>query len=205
MKKFKQLLCLALALTISASLLAACGQKNNGGSKDSDEKVLTYAVEGGSAGEEIALEKGWKVTTLEDQAAALMEVASGTSDAAIIDLLMAGAMIGEGTSYPDLTYTDRLTEEEYGIGFKKGNDELREAVQDDTNIDEELGDLLFAAVRVASTLDKDPEQALHSACEKFIKRFTAMEQSILASGRTLEELSREELLASWDAQKRNGR
>ena len=70
--------------------------------------------------------------------------------------------------------------------------ELREAVQDDTNIDEELGDLLFAAVRVASTLDKDPEQALHSACEKFIKRFTAMEQSILASGRTLEELSREE-------------
>ena len=121
MKKFKQLLCLALALTISASLLAACGQKDNGGSKDSDEKVLTYAVEGGSAGEEIALEKGWKVTTLEDQAAALMEVASGTSDAAIIDLLMAGAMIGEGTSYPDLTYTDRLTEEEYGI-FTTGED-----------------------------------------------------------------------------------
>ena len=77
-------------------------------------------MEGGSAGEEIALEKGWKVTTLEDQAAALMEVASGTSDAAIIDLLMAGAMIGEGTSYPDLTYTDRLTEEEYGIGCRKG-------------------------------------------------------------------------------------
>ena len=76
----------------------------------------------GSAGEEIALEKGWKVTTLEDQAAALMEVASGTSDAAIIDLLMAGAMIGEGTSYPDLTYTDRLTEEEYGIGCRKGSD-----------------------------------------------------------------------------------
>ena len=74
MKKFKQLLCLALALTISASLLAACGQKDSStdGNKDSDEKVLTYAVEGGSAGEEIALEKGWKVTTLEDQAAALM-------------------------------------------------------------------------------------------------------------------------------------
>ena len=122
MKKFKQLLGLALALTISASLLAACGQKDNGGSKDSDEKVLTYAVEGGSAGEEIALEKGWKVTTLEDQAAALMEVASGTSDAAIIDLLMAGAMIGEGTSYPNLTYTDRLTEEEYGIGCRKDSD-----------------------------------------------------------------------------------
>ena len=122
MKKFKQLLCLALALTISASLLAACGQKDNGGSKDSDEKVLTYAVEGGSAGEEIALEKGWKVTTLEDQAAALMEVASGTSDAAIIDLLMAGAMIGEGTSYPELTYTVQLNSEEYGVAFRKGSD-----------------------------------------------------------------------------------
>ena len=124
MKKFKQLLCLALALTISASLLAACGQKDNSGSKDSDEKVLTYAVEGGSAGEEIALEKGWKVTTLEDQAAALMEVASGTSDAAIVDLLMATAMTGEGTSYPDLTYDaeQKLTTEEYGIGCRKGSD-----------------------------------------------------------------------------------
>ena len=122
MKKFKQLLCLALALTISASLLAACGQKDNGGSKDSDEKVLTYAVEGGSAGEEIALEKGWKVTTLEDQAAALMEVASGTSDAAIIDLLMAGAMIGEGTDYAGLKIVDELNAEEYGVAFRKGSD-----------------------------------------------------------------------------------
>ena len=51
-----------------------------------------------------------------------MEVASGTSDAAIIDLLMAGAMIGEGTSYANLTYTERLTEEEYGIGCRKGSD-----------------------------------------------------------------------------------
>ncbi|EKC59668.1 nucleoside triphosphate pyrophosphohydrolase, partial [human gut metagenome] len=53
--------------------------------------------------------------------------------------------------------------------------ELREAVRDHTNIDEELGDVLFAAVRVASTLERDPEQALHAACEKFIRRFTAME------------------------------
>lgn len=51
-----------------------------------------------------------------------MEVASGTSDAAIIDLLMAGAMIGEGTSYPDLVHTDELTTEEYGVGCRKGSD-----------------------------------------------------------------------------------
>ena len=51
-----------------------------------------------------------------------MEVKSGTSDAAIIDLLMAGAMIGEGTSYPNLKYTDKLTTEEYGVGCRKGSD-----------------------------------------------------------------------------------
>ncbi len=49
-------------------------------------------------------------------------MASGTSDAAIIDLLMAGAMIGEGTSYPDLIHTDELTTEEYGVGCRKGSD-----------------------------------------------------------------------------------
>ena len=59
---------------------------------------------------------------MDTQAKALMEVASGTSDAAIIDLLMAGAMIGEGTSYPDLTYTVQLNSEEYGVGFRKGSD-----------------------------------------------------------------------------------
>ena len=56
------------------------------------------------------------------QADALMEVKSGTSDAAIIDLLMAGAMIGEGTSYPDLVHTTELTSEKYGVGCRKGSD-----------------------------------------------------------------------------------
>lgn len=51
-----------------------------------------------------------------------MNVEAGTSDAAIIDLLMAGAMIGEGTSYTDLTHTVELSEEEYGIGCRQGSD-----------------------------------------------------------------------------------
>ena len=51
-----------------------------------------------------------------------MEVEAGTSDACIIDLLMAGAMIGEGTSYADLAYTASLTSEEYGVGCRKGSD-----------------------------------------------------------------------------------
>jgi len=96
--------------------LAACGEKQT------ESKELVYAVEAGSAGEEVANEKGWKVNSVESQADALMEVQAGTSDAAVIDLLMAGAMIGEGTSYPDLKYTDSLTEEKYGAGCRKGSD-----------------------------------------------------------------------------------
>ena len=51
-----------------------------------------------------------------------MEVAAGTSDAAVIDSLMAAAMVGEGTGYADLTYTVSLSSEEYGVGFRKGSD-----------------------------------------------------------------------------------
>ena len=83
---------------------------------------LVYAVEAGSAGEAAAEEKGFQYNSVASQADALMEVASGTSDAAIIDLLMAGAMIGEGTSYPNLVHTDELTTEEYGVGCRKGSD-----------------------------------------------------------------------------------
>ena len=83
---------------------------------------LAFAVEAGSAGEDAAEELNLNFTSVLTQADALMEVAAGTSDACIIDLLMAGAMIGEGTSYPDLTYTVELTSEEYGVGFRKGSD-----------------------------------------------------------------------------------
>ena len=83
---------------------------------------LGFAVENGSAGMEQAEAAGLDYVAMDTQAKALMEVASGTSDAAIIDLLMAGAMIGEGTSYPDLTYTVQLNSEEYGVGFRKGSD-----------------------------------------------------------------------------------
>ena len=92
-------LCLLLLLAMTAAM-AACGPKNT--NTDADEKTMVYAVEAGSAGEDVAKEKGWTVNSVQDQAAALMEVAAGTSDAAVIDLLMAGAMIGPDTSYPNL-------------------------------------------------------------------------------------------------------
>ena len=116
MKKFGALL-LAAAMTLS---LAACGSSSSSGSSapaasasgsaagssaaaSEPAETMIYAVEAGSAGEAAAQENGFEYNSVASQADALMEVAGGTSDAAIIDLLMAVAMTGEDTSYPNLT------------------------------------------------------------------------------------------------------
>ncbi len=90
---------------------------------------LNFAVEAGSAGEAEVSALGLNYTAVTAQADALMEVAGGTCDAAVIDSLMAAAMIGEGTSYEDLTYTVSLNSEEYGVGFRKGSDLAEELNQ----------------------------------------------------------------------------
>jgi polar amino acid transport system substrate-binding protein len=132
-----------LALVLAASMaictsLSGCGSSTTTSSDDTSAATtadtatadtssdLVYAVEAGSAGEAVAQEKGFKYNSVASQADALMEVASGTSDGAIIDLLMAGAMIGEGTSYPNMKYTDELTTEEYGVGCRLGSDLVSE-------------------------------------------------------------------------------
>ena len=95
-------------------------------------KDLSFAVEAGSAGMAEVEKLGYSFTEVKDQATALMEVAAGTSDAAVIDSLMAGAMVGEGTSYDNLTYTVSLNAEEgeqYGVGFRQGSD-LADALND---------------------------------------------------------------------------
>lgn len=143
MKK-KLALMMALSLTMG-TLLTGCGngteettQTAAGTTEEAAEEAaedttagttdeaanadLVYAVEAGSAGEAAANDNGFQTNVVASQADALMEVASGTSDAAIIDLLMAGAMIGEGTSYPNLIHTEELTTEEYGVGCRKGSD-----------------------------------------------------------------------------------
>ena len=83
---------------------------------------LQFAVESGSAGEQMAIENGFSYTPVTDQATAVLEVESGTCGAAIIDSLMASAMVGEGTNFADLTYTISLNTEEYGVGFRQGSD-----------------------------------------------------------------------------------
>lgn len=87
---------------------------------------LAFAAEAGSAGEAELTALGLDCTPVKAQSDALMEVAAGTSDAAVIDALMAAAMVGPETGYADLTYTVSLNSEEYGVGFRKGSDLVAE-------------------------------------------------------------------------------
>ena len=86
----------------------------------------TVVAEAGSAGETTIQEDEnlaqADYVSKSVQTDCLMEVAAGTSDAAVIDSLMPAAMVGEGTGYASLTYTCGLNSEEYGVGFRKGSD-----------------------------------------------------------------------------------
>ena len=84
---------------------------------------LTIAVENGSAGQDAANTiAGANVVPLQDQGSALLEVKAGTADACVIDITMAYAMTGEGTDYADLAAGISLTEELYGVSFRKDSD-----------------------------------------------------------------------------------
>jgi len=79
--------------------------------------------------------------------------------------------------------------------------ELRQAVRGGTNIEEELGDVLFAAVKVGRFCGVDPETAVNGTCEKFIRRFRAMEEAAAAAGRSLSDMTLEEMTALWNGAK----
>ncbi len=86
-------------------------------------RSLKFAVENESAGAKALTALNISFTAVDTQAKALMEVAAGTADACVIDLLMATAMVGEGTDYANLAATEaELTSEEYGVGFRKDSD-----------------------------------------------------------------------------------
>lgn len=91
----------------------------------------TVVAEAGSAGE-AAIEGDENLAQADYisksvQTDCLMEVAAGTADAAVLDLTLANAMIGEGTDYASLKIVDELNAEEYGVAFRKGSD-VAEAV-----------------------------------------------------------------------------
>ena len=86
----------------------------------------TVVAEAGSAGE-AAIEGDEDLAQADYvsksvQTDCLMEVAAGTADAAVLDLTLANAMIGEGTDYASLKIVDELNAEEYGVAFRKSSD-----------------------------------------------------------------------------------
>ena len=76
--------------------------------------------------------------------------------------------------------------------------ELKEAMAQGTNVEEELGDLLFSVVNVSRFLKADPEEALNAATEKFISRFAKVEEMALAQGKDMAQMSLEELDKLWE-------
>jgi tetrapyrrole methylase family protein/MazG family protein len=103
-----------------------------------------------------------------------------------------------GFEWPSLDAVFAKLEEEVG--------ELREElhVQDTKRIAEEIGDLLFTIVNVARWTKVDPEDALRTMIERFNSRFVQIEEAAHASGRSLEDLSIEEMDAVWDRAKQEG-
>ena len=100
-----------------------------------------------------------------------------------------------GFDWPDVTGAmDKLYEE---IG------ELKEAIVDDSNIEEELGDLLFAAVNVSRFVEKDPEAALSKATEKFITRFRKVEEYAREEGKDMAGMELADLDKLWEKAKKS--
>lgn len=91
---------------------------------------------------------------------------------------------------------DKLSEE---IG------ELKAAIanKDMTNINEELGDVLFSAVNVSRFVDIDAEESLTDATDKFVKRFKTVEKLALEKNIDMKESNLETLDALWDEAKKN--
>ena len=125
----------------------------------------------------------------------------------------ADAMDAVARSLPALWRADKLQSKAARAGFEFADvsgaldkldeemRELREAVERGTNFSEELGDVLFAAVKAGRFLNVDPEDALNATCEKFIARFRRVEEACAARGAELCSLPLDELTRLWNEAK----
>ena len=125
----------------------------------------------------------------------------------------ADAMDAVARSLPALWRADKLQSKAAKAGFEfagvsgaldkldEETAELRQAVRAGTNVEEELGDVLFASVKVGRFCGVDPETAVNGTCEKFIRRFRAMEEAAAAEGRSLSDMTLEEMTALWNGAK----
>jgi len=121
---------------------------------------------------------------------------------------------GIPAAQPALLRASQISARAASVGFDWANsggvidkiqeevDEIREVVEAAGGIDaeraeDEVGDLLFALANLSRKLGVEPESALRKASDKFTARFTAVEQRVEASGRTMGEMTLEELEAEW--------
>lgn len=127
----------------------------------------------------------------------------------------ADAMDSVARSLPALWRADKLQSKAAKAGFEfadvsgaldkldEETRELREAVERGTNFFEELGDVLFAAVKVGRFVGVDPEDALNAACEKFIARFRSVERACDVRGAEMSSLPLDELTRLWNEAKQH--
>ena len=125
----------------------------------------------------------------------------------------ADAMDAVARSLPALWRADKLQSKAAKAGFEFADvsgaldkldeemRELREAIERGTNFSEELGDVLFAAVKAGRFLNVDPEDALNATCEKFIARFRRVEEACASRGAELSSLPLDELTRLWNEAK----
>lgn len=114
---------------------------------------------------------------------------------------------------PSLTYAAKVQKKAAKVGFDWDSwqeplkkvleeaEEVREAIENGTNIEEELGDLLFSVVNVSRFAGVDSEEALKKATSKFIKRFEGVESAANGMGMRLEDMTLEEMDKLWEKMK----
>ena len=127
------------------------------------------------------------------------------------------ALDGVATALPALLRSSKLQKRAARTGFDwtdpqdifdklhEETNEVRDAIQNGTqaDIEEEIGDLLFVAANLARRLDVDPEEALRRANQKFMRRFTAMEEIARDKKVAFDKLDLDEQEALWQAVKKS--
>ena len=115
---------------------------------------------------------------------------------------------------PALTYAKKVQKKAAKVGFdwddwveplnkvKEETDELKSAMENSSNVEEELGDLLFSAVNVSRFAGVDPEEALRKTTAKFIRRFQKVEEMAKNQGESLENMTLQEMDKLWDIAKK---
>ena len=119
---------------------------------------------------------------------------------------------GVPLALPALTRAQRLQEKASYAGFDWDNidkvwgkldeeiDELREAdqIKNKSNLEEEIGDVLFSVVNLARHLKLDSEDLLRKANAKFVNRFKAIEKELAKRGKTVDEAKLDEMDELWN-------